>query len=121
MDADISNLTVGFDGKKIKIPAMLVSSCSKIVVTISDGSDKTVIEDWVVKEVKREDDTLESFVATFESETAKDFDYKADMSVSIEIYAVAENTTSDAVIEYDVVGTKTLWVFDSVAFERVVQ
>ena len=77
---------------------MLVSSCSKIVVTISDGSDKTVIEDWVVKEVKREDDTLESFVATFESETAKDFDYKADMSVSIEIYAVAENTTSDAVI-----------------------
>ena len=121
MDADISNLTVGFDGKKIKIPAMLVSSCSKIVVTISDGSDKTVIEDWVVKEVKREDDTLESFVATFESETAKDFDYKADMSVSIEIYAVAENTTSDAAIEYDVVGTKTLWVFDSVAFERVVQ
>lgn len=39
----------------------------------------------------------------------------------IEIYAVAENSVSDAVIKYNVVGAKTLWVFDSVSFERVTQ
>lgn len=120
-DADIAAMTVDFDGKQIKLPATLFSSCSKIVVTVSDGSDDTVIEDWIIKEVKREDGALDSFVAVFESKTAKDFDYKADMTVCIEIYAVAENSVSDAVIKYNVVGAKTLWVFDSVSFERVTQ
>ena len=118
-DTDVSDMTVEFNGKQIKLPATLVSSCSRIVITISDGNDETVIDDWIIKEVDRKGDDLESFVAVYESETAKKFDYKADMTVSIEIYAVAENSTSDAVIEYAVVGTKTLWVFDSIAFERV--
>lgn len=120
-DADIDDMTVSFDGKQIEVPALLVSACSKIVVTVSNGPDETVIDDWTIKEVKREDDALESFVAIYESETAKKYDYTADMSVSIEIYAIAENSTPDAVIEYDVVATKTLWIFDSIAFERVVQ
>lgn len=120
-DTDVADMTVDYDGKQIKLPATLVSSCSKIVVTVSDGKDKTVIDDWVIKEVKREDEELESFVAVYESATAKKFDYKADMDISIEIYAVAENSDPDAVIEYTVVGGKTLWVFDSITFERVKQ
>lgn len=118
-DTDVADMTVEFNGKQISLPATLVSSCSKLVITVTDGNDETVIDDWIIKEVDRKDDDLESFVAVYESETAKKFDYKADMTVSIEIYAVAENSTSDAVIEYAVVGTKTLWVFDSIAFERV--
>jgi hypothetical protein len=118
-DTDISDMIVEFNGKQIKLPATLVSSCSKIVITISDGNDKTVIDDWIIKEVDRKDDDLESFVAVYESESAKKFDYTADMAVSIEIYAIAESSASDAVIKYAVVGTKTLWVFDSIAFERV--
>lgn len=118
-DTDVADMTVDFDGKQIKLPAALVSSCSKIVITVSDGNDESTIDDWTIKEVNRKDDDLESFVAVYESKTAKKFDYKADMTVSIEIYAVAENSAPDAVIEYVVVGGKTLWVFDTITFERV--
>ncbi len=118
-DTDVADMIVDFYGKQIKLPAVLVSSCSKIVITISDGNDETTIDDWTIKKVNRKDDDLESFVAVYESKTAKKFDYKADMTISIEIYAVAENSVPDAVIEYVVVGEKTLWVFDTISFERV--
>lgn len=118
-DTEVADMTVDFDGKEIELPATLMSSCSRIVITVSDGNNESTIDDWIIKEVNRKDDDLESFVAVYESKTAKKYDYKADMAVSIEIYAVAENSTPDAVIEYAVVGKKTLWVFDTITFERV--
>lgn len=118
-DTDVADMTVDFDGKQIKLPAILVSSCSKIVITISDGNAETSIDDWTIKEVDRKDDDLESFVAVYESKTAKKIDYEADMTISIEIYAVAENFAPDAVIEFVVIGGKKLWVFDSLTFERI--
>lgn len=118
-DTDVADMAVDFDGKQIKLPAALMSSCSRIVTTVSDGNNESIIDDWTIKEVNRKDDNLESFVAVYESKTAKKYDYKADMAVSIEIYAAAENAVPDAVIEYAVVGKKTLLVFDTITFVRI--
>lgn len=118
-DPKITDMATSFDGAELQIPVLLVTASSKIVVSaIADGGT-TTLDDWKLEEVERNGDDINSFTATYKSAKSKKFDYKKGMTISIDIFSTQGATTPDFTIKYSVVGSKVLWVFDSIDFERI--
>ena len=119
-DARYTELAMSFDGKKLVLPASLVSSGSVITVTVTPSEGETaVFSDWVVSKVDRkEESNLASFEVTYQSDTADEYKYAAGATISID---VASGISETVPIHYEYVTTaeKTLYVFDAVGFKKV--
>ena len=77
---------LSFDGEKLIIPAKYVSESTQITVTIKGKNTKKEIDDWSIDKVTRKTEKeLDTFKATYSSETAKKFKYSDDMEIDIEI------------------------------------
>lgn len=119
-DAGYTELTISFDGKKLVLPASLVSDGSVITVTVIPAEGETVtFNDWVVSKVDRkEESNLASFEVTYQSAAADEYKYAAGATISIDVSSGISETEP---IHYEYVTTaeKTLYLFNAVGFKKV--
>lgn len=118
---DSNDIDIKFNGEKLVIPATCITDRSEIKVTISGG---TVLEDWVVKEVKRPKNSMDSseFMVTLTSKAGKDYKYAEGEKITISVVPVKpeEGQTAESIdFKYEVNGKKTLGVIKGIDFERV--
>lgn len=87
--ASVSNTveyTASFDGKTLTIPANYLCSDSSITVTVINGNNQTVINDFIIKNVDRNKSTdVKDFVAAYTSSNIKDVKYHDGDSVIVKI------------------------------------
>ena len=114
---DPDSITVEFTGKKLVIPASCLTDRFTVSVSVS-GS--TVLDDWEVEKVERPKGSTDcsEFMVTLISEKGKDYDYVSGQTITITVTPVADTPDETIQFFYDVVGTKTLWVINGIAFER---
>lgn len=74
------------EGKELVIPANYVCDNSKIILSLKNSDGTTIIDDFVIKKVKRKNKDVESFIATYTSKTFDDIKLKANDKICIEIY-----------------------------------
>lgn len=117
---ETADLVVGYDGKKLVMPASLVSNSSVITVTVTPAEGETVVfSDWTISNVDRkEEGSISNFEAVYLSNDAKDYNYTADSQITIEI-ATGITETAPIHFEYVTTAEKTLYVFDSIGFKQV--
>lgn len=120
-DFDIDKINISFDGDKLSIPASCVTDRVDIQVIVSGKKKETIIEDWTVTKVKRQKKSKDcsEFIATFESEKAKDYKYKSGDKISIKVMPVADTPNENMVFQYAVKADKKFLVFDGVKLERM--
>jgi len=113
---------INFDGSKISIPAYLVSDEARIVMTVNLDGEEISFEDWAIDEVERKaEGELNTFTAIYTSATLKDYDFKAGAQIRIDIEPKMGSTETIMTSKYEAIASKTLYVFDSVDFQRVVE
>lgn len=120
-DFDIDKINISFDGDKLLIPASCVTDRVDIQVIVLEKKKETIIEDWTVTKVKRPKKSKDcsEFIATFESEKAKDYKYKSGDKISIKVMPVADTPNENMVFQYAVKADKKFLVFDGVKLERM--
>ena len=113
------SLTVDFNGKELKIPAVCICDRSTVTVTINSSNGKTTISDWTVKEVVRPKNAgCSDFMVTFISETAKDYKFQAGDTIVITVTPVQKASREVIAFNYEVVAVKKAFVFNGIEFER---
>ena len=119
-EIDFSQIDISFDGEEIKIPARYLTENTVISVGVLDTTGRTfIIDDWRLESVKRKKETdLESFIATFVSDVADDFDYVEGSTVWINFNPAGDAHTPNLQISYSVV-SETDFIFSHTAFQRV--
>ena len=111
-----------YEGAKLSVPAACVADRSTLIVSVSGANGETVLDDWRVTNVDRHNSTsIEAFTVTYESEKAKGYQYKVDDKISIKITPAADHPENYIEFKYRVIPTKVVWVFDSSAFERIME
>lgn len=117
---ELTDLVVGYDGKKLLLPASLVSTSSVITVTVTPAEGEAVVfADWTISKVDRKDESsISSFEAVYLSNEAKEYKYTADSRITIEI-ATGITDTAPIHFEYVTTAEKSLYVFDSIGFKQV--
>ena len=117
-----NDYTTTFEGAKLSVPAVCVADRSALVVTVSGADGETILDDWRVTNVDRHNSTnIEAFTVTYESEKAKSYKYKVDDQISIKITPASDSPENYIGFKYRVIPTKVVLVFDSSAFERVME
>lgn len=113
-------MTVAFDGKELTLPASLVSRNAVLRVEVIEATGTaTVFDDWTVSNVERKSEgSIETFSATYTSASAKEYEYKPEASISINVYADEESIDAAASFAYTTTAEKTWIVFDAVGFSR---
>ncbi|MBQ2382641.1 MAG: hypothetical protein II290_01260, partial [Oscillospiraceae bacterium] len=109
----------GFEKDEFTIPASLVSERSVIRVTVTEGGQDAVYEDWNVDSVDRPEDDFESFTVTFSSEEAEDQEWSADSVVKVEIFDEADTKYEPVVVEFRVSEYQKILFIETVKFEKV--
>ena len=80
---------IGFDGKKLIIPACLMTGDYMIQVTVKDNGNTINYSDWTVEGIKRkEESNVDTYVVTCSSKEIKKQKYTRDSKVKVEIYAM---------------------------------
>ena len=117
---DSAAMTVAFDGKELTLPASLVSRNAVLRVEVIEATGTaTVFDDWTVSNVERKSEgSIETFSATYTSASAKEYEYKPEASISINVYADEESIDAAASFAYTTTAEKTWIVFDAVGFSR---
>ena len=115
-DSEKEEEQISFKADKLTIPVSLVTDDSAITVSIHNGNDITVIDDWTISEVNR-DNGFPYFVS-YVSKTAKKFKYQDGMQVQISIIPSESTPTETVKQEYVAKQQKTI-VFNSIVFEKV--
>lgn len=117
---DSAVMTVAFDGKELTLPASLVSRNAVLRVEVAEATGTaTVFDDWTVSKVERKSEgSIETFSATYTSASAKEYEYKPEASISINVYADEESIDAAASFAYTTTAEKTWIVFDAVGFSR---
>lgn len=112
--------TVDFNGKELTLPASLVSENAVLRVEVTDATGTiTVFDDWAVSKVERKTEgSIETFSATYTSASAKEYEYKPNASISIQVYADKESDHAVATFDYTTTAEKALIVLDAVGFSR---
>ncbi len=112
--------SIEFDGKKLIVPAELVTEDSKIIVRISDSNGGTVIGDWNVKEVKRKSgEEISTFEAVYVSELSKEFKYADGIGVTIEIVPESDSSLEPLIYTFKAKAGKKFLVVPDLEFEQV--
>lgn len=116
-DINSNDINIEFDGKKIIIPATCLTDRSVIKVIFSDGK---IIEDWMIKEVKRPKDAeVSDFMVTLTSKEGKEHKYSAGEKITIEVITVSDTPDEKITFNYEVVSKKTFGVIKGVEIERI--
>lgn len=99
---DSAAMTVAFDGKELTLPASLVSGNTVLRVEVIDATGTvTVFDDWTVSKVDRKTEgSIETFSATYISASAKEYEYKPEASISIDVYTSEESIDAAASFAY---------------------
>lgn len=115
---DSDDITISFDGKTLEIPANCLTEQYIVRVSTSKGA---VFEDWTVEKVKRPKNATEcvEFVAVLVSNTARNYNYTADESITITVIPISYSPDCTIEFNYLIVAKKTLGIFSGVEFERV--
>ena len=117
---DTSAIATTFNGTELTLPAQYVTAGATITVTITQGEETTVIDDWRISKVERKDKTdIASFTATYTSEAVKSVKYAPDAMILISILPGNAVNMEPLVFEYRTIAAKTWVVFDTVSFQRV--
>lgn len=115
--ANVSAQSVDLNKDKVIIPVNLLSADAKVVITATDDEKTVTFDDCVVKEVKREGDTVDSFFAHVTSESMKDYKWTADTKVTVKI--TYGEGIDDLQFLFKVAEFKGNWIFaDKVVFEE---
>lgn len=114
------NATVEFNEKSITIPVTYLTSDSIITVTVKNGSNTTIYEDWSVKKVTRSDkEDIYSFAATYESPTITRQKYPENTTVTISIRQADSYSAEQKDFKFKAVKHKKAMVMNSISFEEV--
>ena len=100
-----------FGGNVIILPTALLTKDALITVTIDEPgeSESVVIDDWVIDKTAREtEDDITTFETAFTSKTSRDYSWKPDSDVSIDVVAM-EDTDLSYHFAYRTEGTKKEW------------
>ena len=101
------------------IPATCISDRSTISLTISNGKKDTVIDDWIVDEVKRPKKAgVSDYTVTYMSEKAEKYKYQDGDVITISVTPVAESPDKNLVFVYNTKKVKKAFIINSIAFER---
>lgn len=120
------DMNVAISKGSIVLPANILTSDSIIKVSVKDnGGNGVVFTDWEIKEIVRESENdISAFKAEFTSKASKDFGWKPDETISIDVSY--ENSSTDSHhFEFKTIGNKNAWfdyakVWESnLLFERV--
>lgn len=101
-----------FAGTALRIPASLVTSKTKIQVSVLEVGAETpdVFEDWTLSEVSRQSDTrMTDIKAVYTSESAKNHEWKPDATIIITVTPLDGNEAQILHYEYRSVSTKNEW------------
>ena len=113
-----ANYTIDLSKESIVIPANLLTPCATITITVTAGSKTTTLDDFEIKEVKREGNSVDTFKAEYTSKKLQDYKWSADATIKIEI--INGNYCSPVILNYKVKEYKDNWIFpDSVTFEQL--
>ncbi len=115
-----SDYTISFNGKAFDIPVTLLEQGTSIKVTVKDGSDKTVYEDWSLNKVDRkEKGKVETFTADYSSKDIKKQKYTENSMIHLEIIPPEGSGYDKKGFDFKVSKGKKLFVIDDVNFEMV--
>lgn len=101
----------------IRIPANLLTSESKISVTISDGGQQNVLDDVKVSKVERKGNSIETFTAVITSSKWKKYKWTANTKIKITINYPDAGDRS-VTLDYEVKEFEAHWYGDKVVFGR---
>lgn len=74
-----------FEKNELQIPVQYMSADATVTVTVLDDGVETTFDDFIVQEVQRNGDTLDTFIVQLNSKSIKKYDWTADSSVTLEI------------------------------------
>ena len=101
----------------IIIPAKLLVQGATVTVTVVDGKDTTVFDDFEIKKVKRAGDKVETFEAQYDSKKMRSYKWSSNSKIKIEISC--GESFDPLVLQYKVKNHKGNWIFpDTVTFEK---
>lgn len=117
-DTNSNDYAVAFSVSEIVIPADLLVQGARITVTVENASGSTTFEDYSISKVKREDASIESFVAYYSSKTIKSVEWAVGTRVIVQVY-LGEGYDL-VVFEFEVTEYKDNFVIaDKIVFEAV--
>ncbi len=109
---------IDFNEKRILIPVNLMTSETKVIVTVTDGGKTFVFDDCIISKVERKGKTIDTFYAHVTSKKLKNFSWSADSEILVEVSngeGYQSFTSNHKVSKY-----KDNWFGeDEVKFERV--
>ncbi len=115
--ASVSEIT--FDGSSLIIPVQFLSAGYGIKVTVFDG-DSTVFTDWVLKKIDRKSGAaIETFTATFTSDSIKKYSFTRDSIVRVEIIPLVDTDCQTISVDFKVDSYRKIAFYTSVTFGRV--
>ncbi len=113
-----ANYTVDLSKESVVVPANLLTPGAAVIITVTAGSKTTTLDDFELKEVKREGNSVDTFKAEYTSKKLKDYKWSADATIKIEI--INGDYCNPVILNYKVKEYKDNWIFpDSVAFEQL--
>lgn len=117
-DTSANDYAIEFSVSEIVIPANLLVQGAQITVTVKDESGSTVFEDYTINKVKRDDSSVESFVAYYSSKTIKSVEWAVGTRVIVQVN-LGEGY-EPVVFEFEVTEYKDNFVIaDKIVFEAV--
>lgn len=100
-----------FGGNVMILPTALLTNEAVITVTIDEPGEGEliVIDDWAIDKTAREtDEDLSTFETAFTSKMSRDYSWKPDSTVSIDVMAMKDSDLNYH-FEYRTEGTKKEW------------
>ena len=99
------------------IPANLLTTNAKITISAIDDYKTTVFDDWVITEVIRNGDTIDTFNVHITSPKMDEYKWTPEARGDVKIVNCDEN--NPLVFKYKVTEYKDNWLFgDKVVFEK---
>lgn len=74
-----------YNANSIEIPAYLLTQGATIEVVVKAQNKTTKLDDWSITKVTREGGEIESFVANYSSDTAKDVEWSVGTEITVNI------------------------------------
>ena len=107
---------------EILIPAKYICEDCRIVVTLTEGDQTTVFEDWVIDKVDRkEKGELDTFTATFKSKTGSSHKYADEGMAVVTIYPKNNADMPAITATYKTVSSYVWFVQSDFHFESVTE
>ena len=111
------NDQIEFSTSEISIPACLLTPDATFTVTVSDQGNTTVFDDFVIDEVEREEEALDTFIAHVTSEEMDDYEWTQNAQVKVEI--INHHGCEPMTFEFYVAEYSERWVIgDKIVFSE---